>query len=99
MKQTKRGGLDPTSPTTKLNIWACTIGGGILGYAQFPGGSSATDGIVIDSNYFGLSSAASYPYNLGRTASHEVGLDEPTSHLGDATCGSDLVSDTPSQHS
>jgi hypothetical protein len=28
MKQTKRGGLDPT---TKLNIWACTIGGGILG--------------------------------------------------------------------
>jgi hypothetical protein len=32
MKQTKRGGLDPTSPTTKLNIWACTIGGGILGY-------------------------------------------------------------------
>jgi hypothetical protein len=46
MKQTKRGGLDPTSPTTKLNIWACTIGGGILGYAQFPGGSSATDGIV-----------------------------------------------------
>jgi hypothetical protein len=68
MKQTKRGGLDP-SPTTKLNIWACTIGGGILGYAQFPGGSSATDGIVIDSNYFGLSSAASYPYNLGRTAS------------------------------
>jgi hypothetical protein len=47
MKQTKRGGLDPTSPTTKLNIWACTIGGGILGYAQFPGGSSATDGIVL----------------------------------------------------
>jgi hypothetical protein len=33
MKQTKRGGLDPF--TTKLNIWACTIGGGILGYTQF----------------------------------------------------------------
>jgi hypothetical protein len=27
-------------------MWACTIGGGILGYAQFPGGSSATDGVV-----------------------------------------------------
>jgi hypothetical protein len=27
----------------------------------------ATDDVVIDSNYFGLSSAASYPYNLGRT--------------------------------
>ena len=99
MKQTKRGGLDPTSPATKLNIWACTIGGGILGYAQFPGGSSATDGIVIDSNYFGLSSAASYPYNLGRTASHEVGHWMNLRHIwGDATCGSDLVSDTPSHN-
>jgi hypothetical protein len=29
--------------------WACTIGGGI-GYAQF-GGSSSTDGVVIDSKY------------------------------------------------
>jgi hypothetical protein len=38
MKSSKRGGIDPT-PTTKLNMWACTIGGGILGYAQFPGGS------------------------------------------------------------
>jgi hypothetical protein len=28
-------------------IFECTIGGGILGYAQFPGGSSATDGIVV----------------------------------------------------
>jgi hypothetical protein len=73
---------DPTSPTTKLNIWACTIGGGILGYAQFPGGSSATDGIVIDSNYFGLSSAASYPYNLENRFSWSGALDEPTSHLG-----------------
>jgi hypothetical protein len=26
-----------TSPT-KNDLWACTIGGGILGYAQFPGG-------------------------------------------------------------
>jgi hypothetical protein len=73
MKNSKRGGIDPTSPETTLNMRACTIGGGILGYAQFPVGSSATDGVVIDSNYFGLSSAASDPYNLGRTASHEVG--------------------------
>jgi hypothetical protein len=99
MKQSKRGGLDPTSPTTKLNIWACTIGGGILGYAQFPGGSTATDGVVIDSKYFGLSSAASYPYNLGRTASHEVGHWMNLRHIwGDANCGNDLVSDTPSHN-
>ncbi|MNQ01181.1 Pregnancy-associated plasma protein-A [compost metagenome] len=99
MKKTKQGGLNPTSPTTKLNIWACTIGGGILGYAQFPGGSSATDGVVIDSKYFGLSGTASYPYNLGRTATHEVGHWMNLRHIwGDATCGSDLVSDTPTHN-
>jgi hypothetical protein len=96
MKKTSKGGLAPTTPTTTLNMWACTIGGGILGYAQFPGGASATDGVVIDSNYFGLSSAASYPYNLGRTASHEVGHWMNLRHIwGDASCGNDLVSDTP----
>lgn len=96
MKKTKQGGLDPTSPSNTLNLWSCNIGGGILGYAQFPGGSSATDGVVIDSDYFGLSSAASYPYNLGRTASHEVGHWMNLRHIwGDASCGDDLVSDTP----
>ncbi|MFV8365820.1 zinc metalloprotease [Flavobacterium sp. XS1P27] len=96
MKKTKQGGLDPTSPTTKLNMWACTIGGGILGYAQFPGGSTTTDGVVIDSKYFGLSGSGAYPYNLGRTATHEVGHWMNLRHIwGDAACGSDLVSDTP----
>lgn len=96
MKNGKRGGIDPTSPTTTLNMWACTIGGGILGYAQFPGGSDATDGVVIDSHYFGISGAASYPYNLGRTGSHEVGHWMNLRHIwGDASCGNDLVSDTP----
>jgi hypothetical protein len=99
MKKTKQGGLDPTSPTTKLNIWACTIGGGILGYAQFPGGAAATDGVVIDSKYFGLSGSGSYPYNLGRTATHEVGHWMNLRHIwGDANCGSDLVSDTPTHN-
>ena len=98
MKNAKRGGIAPTSPTTTLNMWACTIGGGILGYAQFPGGAASTDGVVIDSKYFGVSSnsGASYPYNLGRTASHEVGHWMNLRHIwGDASCGSDLVSDTP----
>ena len=99
MKKTNRGGLAPTSPTTKLNLWCCTIGGGILGYAQFPGGSSATDGVVIDSKYFGLSGTANYPYNLGRTATHEVGHWMNLRHIwGDAACGSDLVSDTPTHN-
>jgi Pregnancy-associated plasma protein-A len=100
MKKTSRGGLDPTSPTTKLNLWACTIGGGILGYAQFPGGSSATDGVVIDSKYFGLSGSGAVPYDLGRTATHEVGHWMNLRHIwGDATCGSDLVDDTPTHDS
>lgn len=98
MKKTNQGGIAPSSPTTKLNMWVCTIGGGILGYAQFPGGSSATDGVVIDSKYFGLSGTANAPYNLGRTATHEVGHWMNLRHIwGDATCGSDLVADTP-QH-
>ncbi|WP_316633804.1 zinc metalloprotease [uncultured Flavobacterium sp.] len=99
MKKSTKGGLNPTSPTTKLNLWACTIGGGILGYAQFPGGASATDGVVIDSKYFGLSGAGAAPYNLGRTATHEVGHWMNLRHIwGDATCGSDLVSDTPTHN-
>lgn len=99
MKKTKQGGLDPTSPTTKLNMWACTIGGGILGYAQFPGGSTATDGVVIDSKYFGLSGSGAYPYNLGRTATHEVGHWMNLRHIwGDTTCGSDSVTDTPTHN-
>ncbi|MFM9824650.1 zinc metalloprotease [Flavobacterium sp.] len=101
MKKTKQGGLDPTSPTSNLNLWICTIGGGILGYAQFPGGSSSTDGVVCDSKYFGVTSNTSvaYPYNLGRTATHEVGHWMNLRHIwGDTTCGSDLVSDTPTHN-
>ena len=66
MKRSNRGGINPTSPSTTLNMWVCTIGGGILGYAQFPGGSLATDGVVIDSKYFGRTGTATAPYNLGR---------------------------------
>jgi hypothetical protein len=96
MKKSAQGGINPTSPTTKLNYWVCTIGGGILGYAQFPGGSSATDGVAIDSKYTGNTGTATYPFNLGRTATHEVGHWMNLRHIwGDATCGSDLVSDTP----
>lgn len=99
MKKTSTGGIAPTSPTTKLNLWVCTIGGGILGYAQFPGGSSATDGVVIDSKYLGTTGRATAPFNKGRTATHEVGHWMNLRHIwGDATCGSDLVSDTPTHN-
>jgi hypothetical protein len=99
MKRASTGGIDPTSPTTTLNIWVCTIGGGILGYAQFPGGASSTDGVAIDSKYIGSTGTAIAPFNLGRTATHEVGHWMNLRHIwGDATCGSDLVSDTPTHN-
>ncbi len=99
MKKSKRGGIDPTDPATTLNLWSCNMSGGILGYAQFPGGSLATDGVVIDDNAFGSTGTVSAPYNLGRTATHEVGHWLNLRHIwGDATCGSDLVDDTPTHN-
>ncbi|MBL7741272.1 MAG: zinc metalloprotease [Chitinophagaceae bacterium] len=95
MKKSAQG-IAPTSPTTKLNIWVCNMGGGILGYAQFPGGSSSTDGVVLDDNATGRTGTASAPFNKGRTATHEVGHWLNLRHIwGDATCGNDQVSDTP----
>ncbi|OSZ73764.1 zinc metalloprotease [Chitinophagaceae bacterium IBVUCB2] len=95
MKKNAKG-IAPTSPTTKLNIWVCNMGGGILGYAQFPGGSSSTDGIVLDDNATGRTGTAAAPFNKGRTATHEVGHWMNLRHIwGDATCGNDQVGDTP----
>jgi hypothetical protein len=95
MKKSAKG-IAPTSPTTKLNIWVCNMGGGILGYAQFPGGSSATDGVVLDNNATGRTGTATAPFNKGRTATHEVGHWLNLRHIwGDATCGNDQVADTP----
>ncbi len=99
MKKSSQGGINPTSPTTKLNMWVCNMGGGILGYAQFPGGSSSTDGVVVDDNAFGNTGTVTSPYHKGRTATHEVGHWLNLRHIwGDATCGSDLVSDTPTHN-
>lgn len=96
MKKSKQGGIDPTDPTTKLNIWVCNMGGGILGYAQFPGGNPTTDGVVLDDNATGNTGTAEDPYGLGRTATHEVGHWLNLRHIwGDATCGDDKVDDTP----
>jgi hypothetical protein len=96
VKKTSRGGLDPLSPTTKMNMWVCNLSNGVLGYAQFPGGSSATDGVVILYTALGNTGAAAAPFNLGRTATHEVGHWLNLRHIwGDATCGSDFVDDTP----
>ncbi|GGK23594.1 zinc metalloprotease [Yeosuana aromativorans] len=86
----------PITPETHLNIWVCNIGGGILGYAQFPGGKLSTDGVVI--LYSSLPGGSSAPYNLGRTATHEIGHYLNLRHIwGDGRCRQDdFVTDTPS---
>ena len=99
MKLASKGGIAATSPTTKLNVWVCTLSGGVLGYAQFPGGSSTTDGVVITGTAFGRTGTAAAPFNKGRTGTHEVGHWLNLRHIwGDATCGSDLVTDTPTHN-
>ena len=88
----------PITPETHMNIWVCEIGGGILGYAQFPGGNSATDGIVLGGDYFGVTSGV---YGAGRTGTHEVGHYVNLRHIwGDGRCRQDdFVTDTPSADS
>lgn len=97
MKDSGQGGIDATDPANYLNIWVCNIGGGILGYAQFPGGSPDTDGIVIGIDFFGEVNNGS-AYNDGRTATHEVGHWLNLRHIwGDGRCKrDDFVADTPS---
>jgi Pregnancy-associated plasma protein-A len=84
-----------------LNLWVCTFSGGLLGYAQFPGGAAATDGVVIGNTCFGSGGITVPPYNLGRTAVHEVGHWLNLLHIwgdDDGGCAnSDNVDDTPNQ--
>lgn len=101
MKRTSTGGRDAWNTSQYLNIWVCDLGSGYLGYAQFPGGPASTDGVVIDYQAFGTTGSAAYPFNLGRTATHEVGHWLNLYHIwgddGNSCSGSDGVSDTPNQ--
>ena len=99
MKYNAQGGLDAWDRNRYLNLWVCDLSGGLLGYAQFPGGAAASDGVVCDYLYFGTVGVATAPFNKGRTATHEVGHWLNLRHIwGDANCGSDLVSDTPTHN-
>jgi hypothetical protein len=101
VKYSVNGGSDAWPANKYLNFWVCNLGGGLLGYAQFPGGPAATDGVVINYQYFGRNYSTVSPYNKGRTATHEVGHWLNLYHIwGDdngACTGSDNVSDTPNQ--
>jgi hypothetical protein len=98
VKKASTGGIAPVNPKTHLNLWVCPLTGGLLGYAQFPGGPAATDGVVINVQAFGTSGTAQAPFNKGRTVTHEVGHYFNLRHIwGDTPdcSGSDMVADTP----
>ena len=100
VKRAQDGGVDPWDTKKYLNIWVAPLLGGLLGYAQFPGGPAATDGVVIASLAFGTSGTAKAPFNKGRTATHEVGHYLNLRHIwGDTNdcSGTDFCSDTPRQ--
>lgn len=74
IKSTAAGGLDVWDFNQYFNIWVGT-GGGLLGYATFPGTSNASQqGVVTD-----IVGTAANPcfvdpnYNMGRTLTHEAG--------------------------
>lgn len=97
VKFAAQGGIDIWNPKKYLNIWVCGLQP-YLGYAQFPGGPARTDGVVILFTAFGTTGTAAAPFNLGRTATHEVGHWLNLRHVWADTedcSGSDLVADTP----
>lgn len=96
------GGMDAWDTRTYFNIWVCNLSGGIIGYAEFPTSqSSDTYSVVIQYDSFGRVGTVSYPYNKGRTASHEIGHCFNLKHIwgddGSSCTGSDNVADTPNQ--
>ncbi len=101
VKKSEQMGDDAWPSSSYLNIWVCDLQDGILGYAVSPGASPEVDGVVIDYKNFGLADISSAPYNLGRTATHEVGHWLGLSHVwgddGGICDGSDGIDDTPNQ--
>ncbi len=99
VKFAAQGGADAWPADKYLNIWVCPLGGGLLGYAQFPGGPANTDGVVILQSAFGTIGTATSPFDKGRTATHEIGHWLNLFHIwgddGTGCGGSDEVADTP----
>lgn len=87
-----------------LNIYivkSIDNGSGTLGYSSFPGGPNEADGIVVLYNAFGRIGIVNGNYDLGRTATHEVGHWLGFFHTFQDGCGTDIcldgdqVCDTP----
>lgn len=96
IKYSSKGGDDAWDGRYYLNLWVGDLGS-LLGYSSIPGGTADKDGVVINYTTFGTVNVNA-PYNLGRTATHEVGHWLGLKHIwGDAYCGDDLIDDTPKQ--
>jgi hypothetical protein len=103
VKSSSTGGDNAWPAANYLNLWVCNLGNNLLGYAQFPGGSASTDGVVVLYSSVGsmTTPGTAAPYNFGRTATHEIGHWLNLRHIwgDDSNCnGSDLVGDTPNQN-
>ena len=108
VKHADTGGVDAWPTDRYLNIWVCRIGtyqgNQLLGFATRPSNFSVSpdiDGVVIDFIAFGTGGSTASPFNLGRTATHEIGHWLNLKHIwGDdngACTGSDECDDTPNQ--
>ena len=98
VKKPSEGGVAAWPANRYLNIWVCNLGGGLLGYAQFPGGPARTDGVVILHSAFGTNGTVQAPFDLGRSATHEIGHWLNLRHIWGDTMGcsgGDRVADTP----
>lgn len=82
-----------------LNVYIASLGDGLLGYANYPGDGTplALDGLVLLND--SLPGGAAEPYNLGDTATHEVGHWLGLFHTFENGCAApgDYVGDTPFQ--